>query len=116
MSDVEVNTPVGDEADAAARAEAEAASLAATEAKPEAKAAKGKKAAAEKAVAAEPEFKRYVTTEKQSYPFDIQISNVILQGQWTRTSGIVEFNVPVELVEGFEKHHHFVSGNVVAAA
>lgn len=60
-------------------------------------------------------FKRYVSTGTHTYPFDIQIKGEILQGQWTRDQGYVEFNVPQALVEGFEKHYHFTSGNLVAA-
>ncbi len=66
------------------------------------------------AVAPAKGFKVYVTTQKHSYPFDIQIAGEILSGQWSKDDGFVEFLVPDELVAGFEKHFHFVSGNVVA--
>lgn len=66
------------------------------------------------AVAPSKGHKVYVTTQKQSYPFDIQIAGEILSGQWSKEDGFVEFLVPEELVEGFEKHYHFVVGNIVA--
>jgi len=58
---------------------------------------------------------KYITTGEHSYPFDVQISGEVIQGQWTRTEKKVEFLVPQHLVEGFELHFHFVSGNVVEA-
>jgi hypothetical protein len=58
----------------------------------------------------------YVTPEKHSVPFDIQISNQMISGNWSAKDGVVEFSVPESLVEGFEKHYHFVSGNVIRAA
>lgn len=60
-------------------------------------------------------YKIYVTTEKHSVSFDIMIRGQVLTGQWSNKSGYVEFAVPNDLVEGFEKHFHFTSGNVVAA-
>lgn len=62
-----------------------------------------------------PSSKMYITTEKHSIPFDIQIKGEVLQGAWSRSTGLVEFEVPGHLVEGFEMHHHFVAGNVKAA-
>ncbi len=59
--------------------------------------------------------KIYVTTGKHTYPIDIQIYGEIICGQWTASDGLVEFVVPDHLVEGFEKHFHFVTGNIVAA-
>lgn len=58
---------------------------------------------------------KYVTTDVHSYPFDIQVRGEVIQGQWTRTEKKVEFLVPADLVEGFEMHYHFVSGNLVKA-
>jgi hypothetical protein len=57
--------------------------------------------------------KPYRTKEKSSILFDIQIHGEQIYGQWCADPGIVEFQVPSEAVEGFEKHWHFVSGNVV---
>ena len=57
----------------------------------------------------------YVTTDKHTYPIDIQIHGEVITGQWSASDGIVEFVVPNYLVEGFEKHFHFVTGNIVAA-
>ena len=98
------------EADAAAAA----AEKDAAAAKAEARAAKGAKGSASK-TAAESAFKAYKTKEKHTYPIDIQIHNELICGQWMREEGIVEFSVPSHLVEGFEKHYHFTSGNIVAA-
>jgi hypothetical protein len=60
-------------------------------------------------------YKAYQTTQKHTYPIDIQIHNELILGQWSREDGYVEFLVPLHLVEGFEKHYHFVSGNIAAA-
>lgn len=60
-------------------------------------------------------FKVYQSTEKHTYPFDVMVKGETITGQWAATDGFVEFSVPDHLVEGFERHHHFVSGNVVAA-
>ena len=59
--------------------------------------------------------KVYVSTEKHTVAFDIMIAGEIITGQWSARSGYVEFAVPEKLVKGFEKHFHFVAGNVVAA-
>lgn len=59
--------------------------------------------------------KLYVTTGKHTYPIDIQIRGEIISGQWSVGDGIVEFVVPNRLTEWFEKHYHFVTGNIVAA-
>lgn len=69
---------------------------------------------ASKIQAAENE-KVYVSTGKHTYPFDIQIYGEVISGQWAKDDGYVEFAVPNHLVEGFEKHFHFVSRNLVAA-
>jgi hypothetical protein len=59
-------------------------------------------------------FKHYVTTNTHTYPFEIQIAGEIIQGQWVKETGFVEFVVPDHLVDGFEKHYHFVMGNLAA--
>lgn len=68
-----------------------------------------------KSKVAAPGFKAYRTTSTHTYPIDIQIHGELIYGQWCRSEGIVEFEVPDHLTEGFEKHYHFVSGNIVAA-
>jgi hypothetical protein len=68
------------------------------------------------AVAVVEKFKAYATTEKHTYPLDIQVSNETINGQWSREDGFVEFLVPEHLVEGFEMHYHFRMGNIVAVA
>jgi hypothetical protein len=59
-------------------------------------------------------FKAYQSTGTHTYPFDIMVKGEMVNGQWMKADGFVEFLVPDHLVEGFEKHHHFISGNVVA--
>jgi hypothetical protein len=68
-----------------------------------------------KAIKAKVAFKDYITTEKHTYPMDIQIRGEVLTGEWSAESGKVTYRVPSELTDGFEKHIHFVSGNIVAA-
>lgn len=61
-----------------------------------------------------PLFKSYISTEKHTYPPEIQISGEIITGTWTKADGLVCYAVPKHLVEGFERHHHFLVGNIVA--
>lgn len=67
------------------------------------------------AVAPAKGFKAYTSVGKHTYPFEIQIHGEVLQGQWSREDGFVEFLVPDDLVAGFEKHFHFTMGNLVSA-
>ena len=69
---------------------------------------------ATKAVA-KPAYKKYVTSETHTIPIDIQIKGEVINGEWSGKDGYVNFAVPLHLVEGFELHYHFVSGNIVAA-
>jgi hypothetical protein len=55
----------------------------------------------------------YQSKEKHSVPFDIQIAGEVIAGNWSRDQGHVQFNVPKDLVKGFEKHYHCQVGNVV---
>jgi hypothetical protein len=57
----------------------------------------------------------YVTTHPSSVLFDILAKGEVIRGQWhdypqKRT---ISFAVPPDLVESFEGHYHFQSGNVV---
>jgi hypothetical protein len=69
-----------------------------------------------KVVSPQTGFKTYQTTDKHTYTIDIQIQGEVISGQWSKIDGVVEFLVPDHLVEGFEKHYHFVSNNVAAVA
>jgi len=60
-------------------------------------------------------FKAYQSAEKHTYPFEMLIRGEVITGQWIKEDGFVEFLVPDHLVEAFEMHHHFVTGNLVAA-
>lgn len=82
---------------------------------PVVEAAPRKRSRSASAAVEQPDHKVYVSTEKHSIPFDIMIKGVVLSGAWSAKDGFVEFSVPAELVEGFEKHYHFTAGNLVAA-
>jgi len=99
--------PVGQAADSAALQEPVA-----TEATPESEKPAPKRRA--KINTPSKEFKAYRTTGTHTYPFDMVIKGELLQGTWCREDGIVEFMVPINLVESFERHFHFVTGNLVA--
>lgn len=58
-------------------------------------------------------FKLYRSTAF-SVLFDVQVKGEVIYGQWANGLKAVEFQVPEHLVEGFEKHYHFASGNIVA--
>ena len=59
-------------------------------------------------------FKLYRATTF-SVLFDVQVKGETIYGQWADGRKNAEFLVPKHLVEGFEKHYHFTSGNIVAA-
>lgn len=108
--------------EAAEIAAQEAAAQAEALAKPDQKAARGKKEKAAKGDAKDdakvdevPETVIYKTVEKHTVPFDVMIKGEVINGQWSNSTGYVEFQVPADLCEGFEKHYHFVSGNVAKA-
>lgn len=85
------------------------------QAKPEAKVVVARAKRGLTAVSPVKGSKAYMTTEKHTYPFDILVKGEYINGQWSREDGYVEFLVPDDLVEAFEKHHHFQVGNIVAA-
>lgn len=57
--------------------------------------------------------KKYVSSA-YSVLFDVQVKGEVIRGSWGPGKK-VEFFVPEELVEGFEKHYHCQVGNVVPA-
>lgn len=57
--------------------------------------------------------KLYVTRDPQTMLFDILVSGDNIRGTWGEGRK-VEFAVPDEHVERFEKHYHVAVGNVVA--
>lgn len=60
-------------------------------------------------------FKAYTTTTKHTYPFNVLVRGVSIEGQWSQhPDGVVEFLVPNDLVEAFERHTFFVSGMIVS--
>ena len=59
-------------------------------------------------------FKKYHATAFNVL-FDVQVKGETIYGQWADGRKNAEFLVPKHLVEGFEKHYHFTSGNIVAA-
>lgn len=62
-----------------------------------------------------PAFKVYATKRGvMTALFDILVKNQTIYGYWQDGKSFVQFNVPNELVPHFEKHHHFVVGNVQA--
>jgi hypothetical protein len=61
----------------------------------------------------EPKFVAYRTAAPTSVMFDVQIKNEMIYGQWGPKRDHVLFLVPEHLVEGFETHWHFASGNIV---
>jgi hypothetical protein len=60
-------------------------------------------------------FKAYITSEKHTIPIDVLVRGETVNGHWSAKDGHVEFSVPNHLVEGFEMHYHFKSGNIVVA-
>lgn len=74
------------------------------------------KPVAKPATKAKVTHKKYVTSETHTIPIDVQIKGEVINGEWSQKDGYVNFSVPMHLVEGFELHYHFVSGNIVAAS
>jgi hypothetical protein len=69
-----------------------------------------------KAAKAAPKIVKYVSTNKHSTLIDIQIKGEMMYGYWAGTAGgYVGWDIPAELAEYFELHHHFVVGNVKRA-
>jgi hypothetical protein len=65
----------------------------------------------------EPEFVdvSYITTADSSPSFDVLVRGVLVRGVWNDypEKKKIRFDVPADLVEAFEMHYHFLSGNVV---
>lgn len=71
-------------------------------------AAKQKKAEAPKTVT-------YKSAKVETSSYDIRVSNVKIRGHWDGAHEHLVFDVPAELAEGFEKHHHYQTGRVIKA-
>jgi hypothetical protein len=57
----------------------------------------------------------YKTAGKHSAMFDVLVGGKSIQGQWGDNRECIMFSVPAHLADGFEKHWHFTSGNVIKA-
>lgn len=55
----------------------------------------------------------YKSREKESVTFDIQIRGQLIRPVWDGAHERLVWEVPAELADGFELHHHFVTGRVI---
>lgn len=61
------------------------------------------------------DLKYYVSTQTEGHRFAVSLGGGIkVQGGWDKSQERVVFGVRPDLVERFERHHHFQTGRIIA--